>query len=93
MASKTKDKSFLLRLLIIVFCAYILITLGALIKELSSSRETLAATKQQAKQTADQIEEKKNLLDNSSPKELLERAARECGWVYPNENVIIDVNN
>ena len=93
MATKTKDKSFLLRFLIIVFCAYMLITLGTLISELSSSRETLKTTQDETKATSDRIEEKENLLKNSTEQELIERTARESlGYVYPNEQVFVDIN-
>lgn len=91
-ATKTKDKSFLLRFLIIVFCAYMLVTLGTLVNELSSGRETLKATQEETKQTSDRIEEKENLLENSTDEELIEYAARQEGYGYPNEVVFEDTN-
>lgn len=93
MSAKTKNKSFLLRLLIVAFCAYMLISIGTLISELTSNREKLAEIKNETKQTSLRIEEKDNLLKNSTREELIERAARESlGYVYPNEQVFVDIN-
>ena len=92
-AAKTKNKSFLLRFLIVAFCAYMLVTLGALFKELSDSRETLNATLNQAKETSLRTEEKQNLLDNSNDQAIVERAARDHGYYYPYEHVFFDVNH
>ena len=93
MATKTRNKSFLLRFLIVVFCVYMFITLGSLVKELSSAKGTLATTENETNQTYNRIEEKKNLLENSTREELIERAARESlGYVYPNEQVFVDIN-
>lgn len=93
MADKTKNKSFLLRFLIISFCAYALITLGSQIKELSAQKATLQATQQQKEETTRRTEEKQNQLDNSDNQEFVERAAREHGYYYPYEHVFFDVNN
>ena len=91
--NKVVARSIVLRVLIIVFCIYLLITVGALVKELSSSLDTLKATQDENKQTSDRIEEKNNLLQNSTEQELIERAARESlGYLYPNEQVIEDIN-
>ena len=93
MSANTKNKSFLLRFLIVAFCAYMLISLGTLISELSSSRDTLAGIQNETKETSLRIEEKENLLKNSTKEELIERAARESlGYVYPNEQVFVDIN-
>lgn len=93
MSAKTHNKSFLLRLLIVAFCAYMLITVGTLIAELSEKKEQLAEYENQNKETSLRIEEKENLLKNSTREELIERAARESlGYVYPNEQVFVDIN-
>ena len=93
MAAKTGNKSFLLRFLIVVFCAYMLVVVGALIKELFDSRETLNAILEQIKETSLRTEEKQNLLDNSNDQAIVERAARDHGYYYPYEHVFFDVNN
>ena len=90
---KTQNKSVLLRLLIIVFCAYMLISLGSLVSELAESRSTLAQVQAEIDETASRIEENKNLLENSTEDELIEKAARErLGFVYPNEQVFVDIS-
>ncbi len=91
--AKTKNKSILLRLLIVVFCAYMFISLGTLFKELSESREALAQVQTEIDETSSRIDEDKNLLENSTEEELIERAARErLGYVYPNEQVFVDIS-
>lgn len=93
MSTKPQNKSFLLRLLIALFCAYMLVSLGTLAFELSQNKEALAELKEETKQTSLRIEEKENLLKNSTKEELIERAARESlGFVYPNEQVFVDIN-
>ena len=86
-------KSILLRILIVAFCVYMFITIGALVKELSESREALAEVETEIKETSSRIEEDKNLLENSTEEELIEKAARErLGYVYPNEQVFVDIS-
>lgn len=90
---KTKNKSILLRLLIVVFCAYMFISLGTLLTELSESREALAEVQTEIDETSSRIDENKNLLENSTEEELIEKAARErLGYVYPNEQVFVDIS-
>ena len=90
---KTKNKRVLLRLLIIAFCAYMFISLGTLLTELSESRDALAQVQTEIDETASRIEENQNLLENSTEEELVEKAARErLGYVYPNEQVFVDIS-
>lgn len=90
---KTKNKSILLRLLIVVFCAYMFISLGTLLTELAESREALAEVQTEIDETSSRIDENKNLLENSTEEELIEKAARErLGYVYPNEQVFVDIS-
>ena len=86
-------RSILLRVLIIAFCAYMLISLGTPVDELSSRREELSETQSQIKDKTLSVEEKENLIKNSTLEEFIERAAREMlGFVYPNEQVFVDIN-
>ncbi len=90
---KTEKKSILLRLLIVAFCAYMLISLASLYSELASSRERLAEVQTEIDETALRIEEQSNLLENCTEEELIEKAARErLGYVYPNEQVFVDIS-
>lgn len=90
---KTKNRSILLRLLIVAFCAYMFISLGGLLAELSESREALAEVQTEIDETSSRIDESINLLENSTEEELIEKAARErLGYVYPNEQVFVDIS-
>lgn len=91
--TKTKNKSVLLRILIVAFCAYMLVSIYSLITELSDSKNALAEIKTEIDATASRIEESKNLLENSAEEELVEKAAREkLDYVYPNEQVFVDIS-
>jgi cell division protein FtsB len=69
------------------------ISLGSLVSELAESRSTLAQVQAEIDETASRIEENKNLLENSTEDELIEKAARErLGFVYPNEQVFVDIS-
>ncbi len=93
MFAKNGNKSILLRLLIIAFCVYMLISIGSLIGELAESKATLAAYQAKIKETDSRIDEKTNLLENSTTEELVERYARErLGYCFPNEVVFVDVS-
>ncbi len=93
MSAKKRNRSVLLRLLIIAFCAYMLISISSLLGELADSKATLEALKTEIKETDSRIEEKTNLLENSTPEELVERYARErLGYCFPNEVVFVDVS-
>ena len=74
---KTEKKSILLRLLIVAFCAYMLISLASLYYDLADSREQLTEVQTEVEETASRIEEQTNLLENSTQEELIEKAARE----------------
>ncbi len=90
---KTEKKSILLRLLIVAFCVYMLISLASLYSELTDSREQLAEVQTEIDETSSRIEEQTNLLENSTQEELVEKAARErLGYVYPNEQVFVDIS-
>ncbi len=89
--AKTQNKSLLLRLLIVAFCVYMFISIAGLYSELAESRGKLAGVKDQIAETEDRIDEDKNLLENGTEQELIEKAARDkLGYVYPNEQVFVD---
>ncbi len=90
---KRKNKSILLRLLIVAFCAYMLISLVGLYGELQETRAQLTDVQTEINETELRIEEQTNLLENSTQHELIEKAARErLGYVYPNEQVFVDIS-
>ena len=91
--SKGGNKSILLRLLIVAFFVYMLLSLSSLVGELAESKATLAAVNSEIEETENRIEEQKNLLENSTKEELVERYARErLGYCFPNEVVFVDIS-
>ena len=92
-ASNKQNKSILLRILIVVFCVYMLISLGNLYRELCQEREALAAVNIEKSETQAGVDEINNLLENGTEEEILEKAARDrLGYVYPNEQVFVDIS-
>lgn len=89
---KTKNKSIILRLLIVVFCAYVFFTLGQQFNELGAKKTELAGYQTAISETLSRTDEKKNTLENSTEEELMEDAARAHGYVYPNEQVFVDIS-
>lgn len=88
-----KNRSIFLRLLIVAFCVYMLFSLGSLVSELTKSSGALAEVETEIDETASRIDEKQNLLENSTEQELIEKAARErLGYVYPNEQIFVDIS-
>lgn len=91
--SKSGNKSILLRLLIVAFFVYMLLSLSSLVGELAESKATLAAIKQEIEDTTNRIDEQQNLLETSTREELVERYARErLGYCFPNEVVFVDIS-
>ena len=91
--SKGGNKSILLRLLIVAFFVYMLLSLSSLVGELAESKATLAAIKQEIEDTTNRIDEQQNLLETSTREELVERYARErLGYCFPNEVVFVDIS-
>lgn len=88
-----KQKSIILRLLILCVCGYFTVTLGGLWSKLSKSREELLALQAEQAQMTQDIEEYKALLNSDSDKEIIEKAARErLGYIYSDEQVFIDIS-
>lgn len=85
-------KSILLRLLIVVFCGYMLFSLSTLFGELDKSKEELADIVTEKTETENRIAEKENRIETTPDIELLEQGAYEAGYAYPNEQVFVDVS-
>lgn len=88
-----RKKSFILRLIVLVFAVYMVVTLIGLgnelaevkteLKELESKRDSLKLT----------IQEYETLLESDSHAEIIEKAARErLGFVYSDEEIYIDIS-
>lgn len=92
MKRKTKkDKSIILRLLILGVCAYFTVTLASLWGELNDKKSELAELEAQLSEEQNNVEELRAMLNSDSDKQIIEKAARErLGYIYSNEQVFID---
>lgn len=87
-----KNKSIILRMLILCVCAYFTVTLASLWGELSDKQSELKAVQQKYDSMVNEVEELRSLL-NSDDKKIIEKAARErFGYAYPNEQIFKDTS-
>ena len=90
---KRKNKSILLRIMILGVCVYMLATLSGLWNTLNESRKELEALKEQYAAEQNYIDELRAMLEDGSEAKIIEKAARErLGYVYPDEQVFIDIS-
>ena len=91
-----KNKSIILRLLIIAVCCYFTLTLADLWGELNDRRKKLAELKNEEARLSEEIEEIEEyqaLLDSDSDNEIIEKAARErLGYIQSGEQVFVDIS-
>ncbi len=85
-------KSILLSLLIVVFCGYMVFSLSDLFGELGEKKEEKAGYDAQISEKQDNIDEKKNFLENKSEEEILEQGAYDAGYAYPSEQIFVDIS-
>ncbi len=90
---KQKNKSIILRVLVLGVCVYMLVTLAGLWNTLNQSKAKLASLKEQYASEQNDIEELQAVLNDDSDSKIIEKAARErLGYVYSNEEVYIDIS-
>ena len=90
---KRKNKSILLCIMILGVCVYMLATLSGLWNTLNESRKELEALKEQYAAEQNDIDELRAMLEDGSEAKIIEKAARErLGYVYPDEQVFIDIS-
>lgn len=90
---KRKNKSILLRIMILGVCVYMLATLSDLWNTLNESRKELDALNSQYLAEQNDIEALRAMLEDGSEAKIIEKAARErLGYVYPDEQVFIDIS-
>lgn len=88
-----KNKSILLRLAVLGVFAYMIFTLAGLWSTLNESRTQLSEYKEQYAESQNDIDELKAMLEEGSEYKIIEKAARErLGYVYPDEQVFIDIS-
>jgi cell division protein FtsB len=90
---KKKDKSIILRVLVLCVSVYLIYSLSSLWTELAEGKKRLDEYNQQIAETEQKIEEYKILLEDGNEKEIIEKAARDrLGYVFADEQVYIDVS-
>ena len=88
-----KNKSIILRLLILGVCVYMLATFGNLWSTLNESRQKLENLKVQYNEEQNDIEELRAALEDDSNTQIIEKAARErLGYIYSDEQVFMDIS-
>lgn len=86
-------KSILLRLAVLAFAVYMIISLTSLWSQLATKQNELGALKTDAKERELRISELSRLLENGDETEIIEKAARErLGYVYADEQVYVDIS-
>ncbi len=90
---RKQSKSFILRLIVLAFCIYSIITLTSLWNSLSEKQRELQMYQAELNQRINDVEELKAILSAESDAQLIEKAARErLGYVYSNEQIFIDIS-
>lgn len=90
---KRKNKSILLRILILGVCVYMIATLSGLWSTLNESQKELESLNAQYAAEQNDIDELRAMLEDGSQSKIIEKAARErLGYIYPDEQVFIDIS-
>lgn len=94
MAQGTKKrKSIILRLTLLAFAVYTIISMSQMEMELVESHKRLTDLENQTTQQKLKNQELLQLLENGSEKDFIERAARDrLGYVYADEQVYTDMS-
>lgn len=90
---KKARKSILLRLAVLAFAVYMIISLTSLWSQLVAGQKELALLESDAKERELRIAELTRLVEDGDEAELIEKAARErLGYVYADEQVYVDIS-
>lgn len=90
---KKKNRSILLRVLVLCVSAYLVYSLTSLWTELYDGKRKLDEYNDSIAETERKIDEFKNLLDDGNEIKIIEKAARDrLGYVFADEQVFIDVS-
>lgn len=93
MKKKKRNKSVIVRLLVLGVCVYMIATLAGLWNTLNESKQKLASLEEQYATEKYEIEELRAMLESDSDNKIIEKAARErLGYVYSDEQVYIDIS-
>lgn len=87
-----KQRSIIVRLLVLGVCVYMTVTLGSLWNNLNDANKELKELEKQKETISVEIEEYKALLSGDEEK-IIEKAARErLGYHYPQEQIFEDIS-
>lgn len=87
-AKSRHGHSILIRLALLAFSIYLIVSMWNIHAELTEKRQQLASTTSMLETVTLRNEELTNLLRNGSDKDIIERAARDrLGYVYKDEIV------
>lgn len=90
---KRKEKSILLRVLVLCVSIYLVFSLSTLWGELNDGRKRLQEYEAKIAETSRKIDEYKELLLDGNEAKIIEKAARDrLGYVFEDEQVYIDVS-
>lgn len=93
MSRAVKKRSIILRLLVIFVSVFMITKLVELLNDLNSKKSELNALNEELKTKQADVEELKNLIDNGSKEQIIEKAARQrLGFVYSNEEIYVDIS-
>ncbi len=94
MKRKTKQRrSFILKILILGVCVYMIATLANLWTTLKASEAELNSLEVKYSETQNDVKELKAMLKDESNTKITEKAVRErLGYIYSGEQVFIDVS-
>ena len=95
MSDKTRPenhKSVDLRLLVVAFCLYLLVSVGGLYNELQDRKAELEEIKAITNEKQLSIDEINDLLENGTEREKLEKELRNNGYSYPGEITYKGIN-
>ncbi|MBE6728706.1 MAG: hypothetical protein E7568_00545 [Ruminococcaceae bacterium] len=88
-----KEKSILLRVLLLCVAIYFVCSLSVLWSDLIKGRENLEKINNEIETTEQIIGEYRELLSSGNEAKIIEKAARErLGYVFEDEQVYIDVS-
>ena len=94
MAPKPKrEKSIIVRLLVLGVSVYMIITLSSLFGQLSKKRAELIERQDVLANMQLELDDLKTLLDEGTDNQIIEKAARErLGYVFSDEEVFLDIS-
>lgn len=88
-----REKSIIVRLLVLGVSVYMIITLSSLFGQLSKKRAELMERQDVLANMQLELDDLKTLLDEGTDNQIIEKAARErLGYVFSNEEVFLDIS-